>query len=623
MGTADERPLRIMRVCRWTDLTPTMRRVTLAGADVGPLAGSGLHARLLFPEDDQPQWPHVSADGRPVWNRGQARMPIRAYTLRNIRADAGEVDIDFFLHDGDGVAASWAKNLKSDALLGIIGPIGRPVDEADWYLFAGDESSLPPIARMLENLPHDARGLVLIEIADAQERQVLKAPAGMDIRWVQRDGEPGLPHGRLLAQAVVETPVPDTGRVACWLGAELTAFQIARAHWRKLGHIDESRIHVAPYWNAAKQTRTEVKLLARPTPAELFEPVDTEGLAALWRRNLADRTPSGVPDFAAAHAVTEAHLMAALVGESVIRLDTDWEGIVQALPEAGEVTVVTRNPAATHRKHGVFDRIMWNEERPVVLDRNINLRIRLESWTHGFFAGAQIAGYDADGLHIFDSCGRSVLHVLARTPAGSEKLRELAQRFRDSDQSPRIGVHRPSPPPAAPDDAEIDVAALAAQWRSMLDTHDIFALARRHGAQRTQSYRLVPDDLASQVDTELFFEVLKEAARQGEGVMIFVGSPGNVQIHIGQVNTVSVTAERLSVEDETFGLEIARSLAASCWLVSKPTIDGEIRSIELFDDRGDQIAWVFGERRPGSAQAHSWHALLDRICGRTPVAVPA
>lgn len=626
MESAVDRPLRIMRVCRWADLTPAMRRVTLTGEDVGRLGSSGLHARLLFPEGEQPQWPEISADGRPVWNRGQMRMPMRAYTLRNIRAEAGEVDIDFLLHDGDGVAAAWARDVEAGAALGVIGPIGRPVEEADWYLFAGDESSLPPIARMLENLPQDARGLALIEVANAHERQPLNAPAGVEIRWLLRDVRPDQPRGRLLAQTVVETPVPETGRVACWLGAELTAFQIARAHWRKLGHLDERRMHVAPYWNASKQTRTEAKLLARPGPVELFEPIDAGRLAASWLENLADAQPLEMSKFAATRALTEVHVASALVEGGATRLDNDWEGIVRALPEAGEVTVVTRNHAAVHRKHGTFDRIMWNEERPVVLDRNINLRIRLESWAHCFFAEAAVSGYGADGLHIFDCYGQSVLHILARTPAGGERLRKLAECFKDSDQTPQIEVRRPSSPAAPLADSEIDAKALAAEWRSMLDTHDIFALARRHGAQRTQSYRLAPDDLARQVDTALFFEVLMESVRQGEGVMIFVGSPGNVQIHIGPVHDVAVTADRLSIADETFGLEIVSSLAASCWLVSKPTIDGEIRSIELFDAGGNQIAWIFGERRPGGPQARSWHELLDRVCAGAhvkPGAVPA
>src|SRR5690606_33129047 len=148
------------------------------------------------------------------------------------------------------------------------------------------------------------------------------------------------------------------------------------------------------------------------------------------------------------------------------------------------------------------------EERPVVLDRNINLRIRLESWVHCFFLEAGFSGWEGDGLHIFDGSGVPVLRVLATTRQGALHLRKLAERFADPDQGSDAEIRRCAPAPVAVADSEIDAGAMAADWRSMLDTHDIFALARRYGAQRTQSYRLVPDDLACEVDRHAFFDVL-------------------------------------------------------------------------------------------------------------------
>lgn len=612
--TECERLLRVMAVRRWRDLTPRMRRITLCGEDVAFLGGQGLHARLLFPEGDHPQWPQVSADGRPVWKRSQPRMPMRAYTLRHIRPEHGEVDIDFLLHDGEGVAAAWARQVKAGDLLGVIGPVGRMVEKADWYLFAGDESSLPPIARMLEALPADARGMVLMEVEGEQERQHIIKPEGVELRWLFRDEAEPQQRSRVLAKAVVEMPVPETGRIACWLGAELTTFQIARAHWRGIAHIDETRVHVAPYWNAGKQPHVKTVTGVDAAPVVLYEAVDHARLGRLWREECASTSPRDAADFTRSLDVTEAHLAAAALGSGAVRLDNNWEEIVRALPDAGKVTVVTQNHCALHRKTGVFDRIMWNEERPVVLDRNINLRIRLESWVHCFFLEAGFSGWEGDGLHIFDGSGVPVLRVLATTRYGALHLRKLAERYADPDQGPDAEIRRCAPAPVAVADSEIDAGAMAADWRSMLDTHDIFAFARRYGAQRTQSYRLVPDDLACEVDRHAFFDVLDCAARDKEGVMIFVGSPGNVQIHIGPVSNISSARRRFMIDDETFGLDIIKDRVASCWVVTKPTVDGEIRSVEMFDAQGAQIAWVFGERRPGSPQKESWHRLVERVC---------
>ncbi|MFY0057010.1 siderophore-interacting protein, partial [Acinetobacter baumannii] len=74
--------------------------------------------------------------------------------------------------------------------VGVVGPGGGGLVAADWYLFAGDETALPAIARMLESLPAQARGKVFLEVADEAEIQPLTAPPSVDIEWLFRNGEP-------------------------------------------------------------------------------------------------------------------------------------------------------------------------------------------------------------------------------------------------------------------------------------------------------------------------------------------------------------------------------------------------------------------------------------------------
>jgi NADPH-dependent ferric siderophore reductase len=62
-------------------------------------------------------------------------------------------------------------------------------DHYDWYLFAGDITALPQIARYLEQLPRTAAGWALIEVRDSSEEIEeieLVAPPGFTVRWVHR-----------------------------------------------------------------------------------------------------------------------------------------------------------------------------------------------------------------------------------------------------------------------------------------------------------------------------------------------------------------------------------------------------------------------------------------------------
>ena len=60
-----------------------------------------------------------------MWPAGQARPAIRTYTVRRFDAGAGELDVDFVLHDGHGPAADWARDVRPGCWVGVSEPGGR------------------------------------------------------------------------------------------------------------------------------------------------------------------------------------------------------------------------------------------------------------------------------------------------------------------------------------------------------------------------------------------------------------------------------------------------------------------------------------------------------------------
>src|SRR5690554_4576258 len=89
---------------------------------------------------------------------------------------------------------------------------------------------------------------------------------------------------------------------------------------------------------------------------------------------------------AAALGVSEAELVATDCGDSVIRLDADWRTLLKELEQLGEVMALTRNDACVHEKTGVYRNVKVFDNRAVglVLDEQIDLRIFLQHWHHGF-----------------------------------------------------------------------------------------------------------------------------------------------------------------------------------------------------------------------------------------------
>jgi NADPH-dependent ferric siderophore reductase len=241
---------REMRFVSARNISPHMRRVTLQGERLARFARGGLHVHLLFPPKgiDRPQWPVTGEDGRPVWPEGEHKLVSRVYTIRNIDADAGKVDIDIVIHEGDATPGSdWALNARTGDLVGMTGPGGGDVPEADWYLLAGDETALPAIGRILARLPSFATAVVRIEVDNPLEEQLLPSMANIDLVWLHRNGvEAGTT--TLLQDAVKAVPFPTGGRVFAWAGCEFVTFKNIRGYLRNERKLERENHLVVAYW---------------------------------------------------------------------------------------------------------------------------------------------------------------------------------------------------------------------------------------------------------------------------------------------------------------------------------------------------------------------------------------
>ncbi|WP_258600645.1 siderophore-interacting protein [Mesorhizobium sp. AR10] len=250
---ADETRLaqfREMVVTHVTDLTRHMRRIRLAGEDLTRFAKfGGMHIRMLFPTKQVPDplWPVLGSNGLPVWPSDDRRPVARVYTIRKLDVDKGFVDVDFLIHPGDSVGSAWAMQAASGMKIGIMGPVGRPVRQASWYLMGADETGLPALARLLETLPAETKGVAFVEIADDAERQPIDNATGIELHWLVRDGVPAGEDGRL-ADAVRSVAWPQTGSAFGWFAAEAAAAKIVREHWRGSLALGRDETLAAAYW---------------------------------------------------------------------------------------------------------------------------------------------------------------------------------------------------------------------------------------------------------------------------------------------------------------------------------------------------------------------------------------
>lgn len=250
-GPALPHDLRILHVRSVADVSPHFRRIVFSGEDLARYdRPDQIHCRLLFqPEGTSDlQWPLLDDNGRIVWP-ATGMLPSRVYTIRAIDPAAQTITIDFFLHEAAGPATRWAMAARPGSMVGILGPAANGLKTAEWYVLAGDETGLPGIARLLADMPPQARGVALIEIGDTADEQQLRRPDGVALRWLHRGATPAS-RSTLLVDAVRACAWPvDLASSFFWGGCEHKVFRAIHRHLKDELRLPRERRVLYSHWH--------------------------------------------------------------------------------------------------------------------------------------------------------------------------------------------------------------------------------------------------------------------------------------------------------------------------------------------------------------------------------------
>jgi putative hemin transport protein len=342
---------------------------------------------------------------------------------------------------------------------------------------------------------------------------------------------------------------------------------------------------------------------------------DGEALAQ-WRdayRTLKDSQKLRQREAATAMKVSEAQAVAAFVGVNVVRLKPDFMGLIAQMPRLGAVMTLTRNEAAVHEKDGVFEKVSAEGHVGLVLGSDIDLRVFHRRWAFAFAVREMSAHGEMKSFQFYDGQGEAVFKVFLRPHSDHAAFDALVAQWSDSEQSAELALKAEESAPLPRADAEIDVVNFHAAWDAMQDTHDFFPLLRKFDLTRTQALRLAEARYVTRLADNVIEPLLVEAARAAVPIMVFVGNAGMIQIHTGPVTNIRTMGNWVNVLDERFNLHLRSDLVASAWLVRKPTADGIVTSVELFDAQGENIAMLFGARKPGAPELASWRDLVGTL----------
>ncbi|MFD5083986.1 siderophore-interacting protein [Kitasatospora sp. NPDC058406] len=253
-----------LHVVRSTRITAHLARITLGGESLAGFVNGGLDQRikLLLPQPGQTEPLTPPGAGEFGWYQSWRAMDpavrpvLRTYTVRAQRRDPDEIDIDIAVQGDHGPGSRWAvKTAPGDRVI-VCGPAVeeaggvefRLPPSADWVLLAGDESALPAVAAILDELPAGLPVRVFAEVEGPGEEGYLPTGRpGVEVTWLHRgeDVDPVLP----TAVRAAELP---PGEPYAWIAGEAASVRELRRHLVRERGIDRRAVCFMGYWRAGR-----------------------------------------------------------------------------------------------------------------------------------------------------------------------------------------------------------------------------------------------------------------------------------------------------------------------------------------------------------------------------------
>lgn len=226
-------------------LGPHLLRVALGGSELSGFQSQSPtdHVKLIVPGpgDDEPVIPTI-VDDRPSYP-DERRTPMRDYTVRRLDPDLGRLDIEVVIH-GHGHASRWAETARPGDVAGVLGPRGSHLPpRPDHLVLIGDLSSLPAIARWVEEASPETRVTTLVAVYEPGDVIELEGAGTVTSHWVHAE-PPNVP-ADVLADRVAELDIAAPSTFV-WAAGEVVAMRRIRDVLQAT--LGETQFGVDGYW---------------------------------------------------------------------------------------------------------------------------------------------------------------------------------------------------------------------------------------------------------------------------------------------------------------------------------------------------------------------------------------
>lgn len=344
--------------------------------------------------------------------------------------------------------------------------------------------------------------------------------------------------------------------------------------------------------------------------------MNTNDLKQRWDDLKKEHPKMRIKNAADALGVSEMELLATRIGtDGVTRLKPDFKEILLEAKTLGKVMALTRNDECVHERKGVYDKSDFSSPHVgLFVNEDIDLRMFLSHWKKAFAVVDETARGTMKSIQFFGADGKAIHKIYLTKDSDDAAYDALVEKFKADNQEAGETAEQAVVNLDEKKDEEIDVEGFQKDWKELKDTHDFFMMLRKYGVSRTQALRLAPSDYyAKTIEKEKIVDMLEMAADSHTPIMVFVGNKGNIQIHTGEIHKTLWHEHWFNVMDPDFNMHLDMDKIAQAWIVRKPTEDGIVTAIEVFNEMGEIIVQFFGKRKPGNPELKEWQQIIEKI----------
>lgn len=326
-------------------------------------------------------------------------------------------------------------------------------------------------------------------------------------------------------------------------------------------------------------------------------------LAQRWAELRQTSPQLRIRDAAKQLEVSEAELVALGLGTSATRLTADFKTLLKRLPELGSVMALTRSDAAVHEITGHFTEFHLHGDTALFFRPGLDTRYFLQHWQYGFAVNEN----GRLSLQFFDYLGQAAHKIYLNDQSNQTAYQQLVTAFTALEQAPfQLQVkHIPTLPPSIIKQAELRQA-----WSQIQDVHEGNRIMKRYGNQRQAIYRVLGRDYAELLDRSCIEALLTQLSAEQQPCMLFAMNEAAVQSYSGRIEKLLRTGSWFNILDPSFNLHLRTQDIGEVWRVRKPTVDGWVTSLDVFDWHGQEILVFTDQRERDQRESSQWTDLL-------------